>query len=129
MLVAPGNLELIGSLERLTKPSSRVYVCALILYTIANAIWRISRFYAVDEIEKIITEYIEKEIVPGSAAMELVPDQNLLADGILDSVGLQSVISFVESRFEVQIGEDQLSPDNFATVEAICSLINTLKKT
>lgn len=80
-----------------------------------------------DSLEREITEYIEKEIIPGSAAMEIIPGQNLLADGILDSVGLQSVISFVEDRFEIQIGEDQLSPENFATVDAICSLVNSLK--
>lgn len=67
-----------------------------------------------DEIEKAITEYIEKEIIPGSAAMELTPGQNLLTDGVIDSIGLQSLISFVETRFQIRVDEDQLSPDNFA---------------
>ena len=80
-----------------------------------------------DEIEKAITEYIEKEIIPGSAAMELTPGQNLLTDGVIDSIGLQSLISFVETRFQIRVDEDQLSPDNFATVNAICRLVNALK--
>ena len=82
-----------------------------------------------EQIEIEIVEFIEREIIPGSAVMELMPDQNLLTDGIIDSIGLQSLISFIESHFQVQIGEDQLTPENFATVDAICSLVNSLKKT
>ena len=82
-----------------------------------------------EQIKMEIVEFIEKEIIPGSAVLELVPDQNLLTDGVIDSIGLQSLISFVESHFQIQIGEDQLTPENFATIDAIGSLVNSLKKT
>ena len=40
-----------------------------------------------EQIEIEIVEFIEREIIPGSAVMELMPDQNLLTDGIIDSIG------------------------------------------
>jgi len=81
-----------------------------------------------DDIEQNILGYIESELLPGSATLELSPSDNLFAEGIIDSVGLQSVIGHIESRFQIQVEEEELTPENFATVWAIGSLVKSLKK-
>lgn len=50
--------------------------------------------------------------------------RNFVEDGLLDSLDILSTIANIESRFSIAIGDMDLVPENFATVEAIQSLIS-----
>ena len=51
----------------------------------------------------------------------------LIDDGILDSKDVVSIISELDDEFGVQVRINELIPDNFNSVEAICNLIQNLK--
>ena len=51
----------------------------------------------------------------------------LIADGILDSMDVVSIISELDDEFGVQVRINELIPDNFNSVEAIWNLIQNLK--
>jgi len=55
------------------------------------------------EIEKIIKEYIISEIMHKKSRSSLKNDESLLEKGIIDSVGLLHLITFIEERFKIQI--------------------------
>jgi|SRR6266850_786524 len=53
-------------------------------------------------------------------------DTALLEKGILDSLGILDVVSFLETEFSIVIGDEELVPENFQTLGTLSSFI--LKK-
>ncbi|MDQ3154952.1 MAG: phosphopantetheine-binding protein [Actinomycetota bacterium] len=66
-----------------------------------------------------ITKFVIEEFLPDVAAGELGADYDLLAGGVIDSLGLLKVIAWLEERFELAIDDVELAPDSFRTVAAI----------
>jgi acyl carrier protein len=54
----------------------------------------------------------------------LTPDYPLLTRGVVDSLGILSLVSFIESTFGVQILDEELVPEHFETIADIASLID-----
>jgi acyl carrier protein len=52
----------------------------------------------------------------------------LLASGIVDSLGMLDMVSFVEESFAIRLSDDELSPENFANVRSLASFV-TSKRT
>ena len=73
--------------------------------------------------ETIINDYISREIVPDAALLPLANDASLLDSDILDSLSLVRLVLFLEERFEITIGDTELLPENFASVNAICAYL------
>jgi acyl carrier protein len=53
-------------------------------------------------------------------------DTALLEKGILDSLGILDVVSFLESEFSILISDDDLVPENFQTLSTLSAFV--LKK-
>ena len=70
-----------------------------------------------------ITAFITDEFLPGSNPSELPADYDLLATGVVDSLGLLKVIAWLEDRFELAIDDLELEPDSFRTVAAIDAFV------
>ena len=51
-------------------------------------------------------------------------DQSLLESGIIDSLGIMKLLSFVEERFEIKISDDELLPENFESIVTISYLVD-----
>jgi acyl carrier protein len=47
----------------------------------------------------------------------------LLESGILDSLGVLDVVSFVEQEFVITVSDEELVPENFQTIERLASFI------
>jgi acyl carrier protein len=72
-------------------------------------------------IENELVDYISKEIAYDRTEA-LKPDAQLL-DGALDSVDVLRLVTFLEERYSVTIEDDELLPENFATVKALADLL------
>ena len=57
--------------------------------------------------------------------VELVHPGNriLIDDGLIDSLDIVAVVTDLMDTFDVQLGVDDLTPENFNSVDAICQLI------
>ena len=75
--------------------------------------------------ETVINDYISRELVPDAALLPLANDTPLLESGILDSLGLLRIVVFVEERFGITMGDEDLLPENFASVDAICAYLRS----
>ncbi len=51
-------------------------------------------------------------------------DDVLLESGIIDSLGVMEIVHYLVDRFEIEIDEDDLVPENFRTVRSISELVN-----
>ena len=74
-------------------------------------------------IEKIIKEYIASEIIHKKGLSSLKNDESLLKKGIIDSVGLLHLLTFIEERFDIQIPDEEVIPENFETLNKITTFI------
>ncbi|MBQ7447115.1 MAG: acyl carrier protein [Eubacterium sp.] len=63
---------------------------------------------------------------------ELRPDvdfeeeKGLIADGILDSFDIMSLVGSIDEEFDIKIKPNDLIPDNFNSAEAIWALVERL---
>ena len=73
--------------------------------------------------ETIINDYISRELVQDAALLPLSDDASLLDSGILDSLSLLQLVVFLEERFGITVGDTDLLPQNFASVQAICAYL------
>ena len=69
---------------------------------------------------QILAEYFASQ---SEKAKGLGPDDSLLERGLLDSMAIVKLISFLEDRFGVQLSDDEFDPDNFETLNAISALV------
>jgi acyl carrier protein len=48
---------------------------------------------------------------------------NLLTKGVIDSLRMLDMISFLEEKYHLKIDEEELMPENFESVEAITRFV------
>jgi acyl carrier protein len=78
-------------------------------------------------VQTTIARYIAQDILHLDPASMPPLDQPLLADQVLDSLGLQNLITFIEAEFSVSIGDDDLLPENFESIRTISGLVERLR--
>lgn len=54
----------------------------------------------------------------------LTADYPLITRGVVDSLGILSLVSFIESTFAVQIQDEELVPEHFGTIASMARLID-----
>lgn len=69
-----------------------------------------------------IKEFISGELMFEDKTATLTEDTPLLG-GVIDSLGLMQLISFIEEEFEVAIDDAEVTTDNFRTVGDIEQLV------
>jgi acyl carrier protein len=73
------------------------------------------------QIEREVRDYIAKEL---AADLYAVTDhESLLEAGVIDSVGVLSLVSFIEQRYCIAVTEDEMMPENFDSIKAIAGFI------
>ena len=70
-----------------------------------------------EQIIEILTE-----ICPG---VDFEQETSLIDDGLIDSLDIVAVVTDLMDTFDVQLGVDDLTPENFNSVEAIEELIES----
>ncbi|TWP48524.1 AMP-binding protein [Lentzea tibetensis] len=73
---------------------------------------------------KEITKFVVEEFLPDVAPGSLAADYDLLAGGVIDSLGLLKVIAWLEDRYDLAVDDVELEPDSFRTVDAINDFID-----
>ena len=48
---------------------------------------------------------------------------NLLTKGVIDSLRMLDMISFLEEKYHLKIDEEELMPENFESIEAITRFV------
>jgi acyl carrier protein len=76
-----------------------------------------------DEIKKMVHDYILREFLPGEDPDELTDGTPLITGGILDSISTLKLVVFLEERFGVTVEAHEAGIDNLDTVGQIAELI------
>lgn len=74
---------------------------------------------------QVIREYLLERSNGVLAAEDLDGSDNLLEDGVIDSLGLMELIVFLGTRFSIQLRPEEIvPPDHFKTLETIAALVD-----
>jgi acyl carrier protein len=76
-------------------------------------------------IEEKVRHFIVDELDWDGSPDELTAEYPLLDRHVVDSLGIFHLVSFLESEFGVDIGDEELVPENFGTIGAIARLVET----
>lgn len=72
----------------------------------------------------VIKEFIIAEFMPDIQVDQLDDDYDLIAAGVIDSINLLRVITWLGNRFDLPLDEVEIAEKNFASVNAICDFVN-----
>lgn len=66
-----------------------------------------------------IRNYVIEEFLPGTDPQEITAEMDLLNSGIIDSLGLLKMIAWIETTFAVTVGDQDLDPENFRSLDSM----------
>ena len=81
------------------------------------------------EIYNRLRNFIITEMEWKGSPEQLTQDYGLIENGIVDSLGLLMLVSFVEDQFGVQFSLEELIPANFETIGVMVRLIQRKRGT
>jgi acyl carrier protein len=78
--------------------------------------------------EQLITQRIRQFIgdhFPSARRASLGNQDALLENGIIDSLGVLDLVSFLEETFAITVADEELLPENFQTVERLTKFVES----
>ena len=70
--------------------------------------------------------FVQESLLRDSDKIEA--DDGLIERGIIDSVGLIQLLTFIEERFAVRVPDHLVTPPNFGSVSAMEEMIKELRE-
>ena len=77
-----------------------------------------------DALTQALTRLLIDEIVR-SPIEDIPQDLSLIDSGLIDSLGLLNLVDRFEEEFGVEVGDDDLVPENFETIAAMASYVRS----
>jgi len=72
-----------------------------------------------EDLERIVLT----EIAAGFGKNYIDPEEDLLEQGIIDSLGLIKLITFMENSFGIRIADEEIIPENFQSLNTMARLV------
>jgi acyl carrier protein len=71
------------------------------------------------DIKKTVRDYILDNFLMGDSGSALRDDQSFLDNGIIDSTGFVELITFLESHYNVQVRDNEMTPENLDSLDNV----------
>jgi acyl carrier protein len=66
-----------------------------------------------------VTRYVHEELLVRRPGLEVDADTDLIANGVVDSMGLLRLVAFLEDTFDFTIPPSEILPGNLGSIDAI----------
>jgi acyl carrier protein len=77
-----------------------------------------------ENLEKEVRKFLETEFPSFADKLTAMPrDASLIAAGILDSLGLLNVVTFVESKWQLKVAPKDFVPELFESIVSIANFV------
>ena len=73
------------------------------------------------DIEQEIRNYLTEEFLFGRS--ETLNEETPLLGNVIDSQGVIELVSFVQQRFKIEVGDEEVTTENMATLKTLVALI------
>ena len=74
-------------------------------------------------LQRELYEFIVTELVSGQRAGTITADEDLIKRGIVDSLGVQQLVDFCQSRYGIRVTDADLVPANFQTLGQLANYV------
>lgn len=76
-----------------------------------------------EEIKSAVKDFVIEKFLNGAGADELDDSTELVSGGIVDSVGVIKLMTFLEESFDIELEPDDMELDVIDSLEAIATLV------
>ena len=73
-----------------------------------------------------LVRFVEGSLLRGEGKVQ--PDESLIDRGIIDSIGLVQLMTFLEERTGLRIPDHMVNPENFSSIETMEKMIEGLRR-
>jgi len=77
--------------------------------------------------ETVLMDYIKKELLRNRSAV-ITPEDDLLANGTIDSLGILQLVAFVDESFGLRVPDEDVTYENFSSVRALSDYLSGLQR-
>ena len=70
-----------------------------------------------------LREFILKELVGEQGPVSLAVDEDLVMTGLIDSLGVMQLAGFIERTYGIEVGDDDIAPENFRTLSCLADFV------
>jgi acyl carrier protein len=74
-------------------------------------------------VEQEVRTFLAENFALGHDLTHLSATQSLTERGFIDSVGIVELLTFLETRFDIQINDDETVPENIDTIDNIVRFV------
>ncbi len=67
----------------------------------------------------VLAGFITRELLSNRGGVAVAPDDDLLGSGLVDSLGIISLVFFIEQEFCVEVPPEDVTIENFQSVARI----------
>ncbi len=75
------------------------------------------------DLTNTIKQFIFTIIVNNNENMAIRNTDSLIESGIIDSLAIMKLLTFMEKKFSIQISSNDLMPENFESIESISKMV------
>lgn len=76
------------------------------------------------KVQKTLENILLTEIIYEHGKKSLTPDEDLLEQRYIDSLGLMKLINSMEEAFRITIGDDDIIPANFQNLNQMVAFVD-----
>ncbi len=80
-----------------------------------------------ESVRDVVQRFMQEELSYGLGD-GLGPQTDLIEEGIIDSMSLLRLVSFLEERFQIEVKDEDLVPDNFRTLATVDAFVSRCRK-
>jgi acyl carrier protein len=75
------------------------------------------------DVPRDIRRFMREEL--GRELESVRDEESLLEAGIVDSLGVLALVSFIERQYGIRVTEDEMMPENFDSIAAIAAFVGS----
>jgi acyl carrier protein len=76
-----------------------------------------------DQVRSEMREFVEESFLYMHPDLELTDDEDLLAKGVIDSLGFVELVEEVQSRYGLTVQDVEITEQNFGSINAIAAFV------
>jgi len=74
-------------------------------------------------LQQTLREHIINQYLKGDVPNEFDDNYNLIDAGILDSLAIINVVTYLENQHQIEFGDDDIVPEHFMSVQALTTFV------
>jgi acyl carrier protein len=74
-------------------------------------------------VKEQVRQFIMEELASAKGISQFTDDESLMANGVIDSLGVFRVVTFLEENFGLRVGDEEITAENLQSVDTIEQLV------